>query len=293
MKGDIERLGICFDDTRVYFQSTQMEEVAMRFKYAFILVVAGCMFISAGLAMAFDVAISSHAGWWGQGAADGEMEELKAAIEGSVGSVEIFALGNQGALATWVRDNTADGESDILILCGQFPNTIYEPGNAQADASLAEIFLDSGNTILNTGDYMFYVVDGAGTNAAGGLQTMMDIPAITMWDDNTAVKVTNEGKNYTPSLQDFQTDRPFHLDQLEGGWEPLLIMAQNDAGTRADPVIVINRDTGGMVGIFYQTSGQDNDPRAAVISEFIISYFRATAVAPAGKLATSWCAIKR
>ncbi len=82
---------------------------------------------------------------------------------------------------------------------------------------------------------MFYVVDGGGTNAEGGLQTMMDIPDITMWDDDTPMKVTNEGKNYTPSLKDFQTDRPFHLDQLRDPWKPLLILAQNDAGTRADP----------------------------------------------------------
>jgi len=264
----------------------------MRSRHVFALVVVVYMFISAGLAMAFDVAISSQAGWWSQEAADGGMEVLKAAIEGSVGSVEIFDSGNQAALATWVENNTADGENDILLLCGQFPNTIYQPGNVQADDSLAEIFLDSGNTILNTGDYLFYVVDGAGTNAADGLKTMMDIDT-EMWDDDTAVVVTDDGANYTPTLVDFQTDRPFHLDELEGGWEPELIMAQNDAGTRADPVVVVNTGTGGMLGIFYQTSGQDDDPRAAVISEFILSYFGTTAVAPASKLATSWGAIKR
>jgi hypothetical protein len=121
---------------------------------------------------------------------------------------------------------------------------------------------------------------------------MMDINT-EMWDDNTAVVVTDDGANYTPTLVDFQTDRPFHLDELEGGWEPELIMAQNDAGTRADPVIVVNRDTGGMLGIFYQTASQDDDPRAAVISEFILSYFGTTAVAPVDKLAISWGAIKK
>jgi hypothetical protein len=265
----------------------------MKSKHVFALMVAGYMFISAGLAMAFDVALSSQANWWGQEAADREMAELEDAIKASVGSVNNFPADNQADLATWVENNTNDGENDILILCGQIPDTIYEPGNAQADDSLVELFLDSGNTVINTGDYLMYVVNGGGTNAAGGLQTLMDIPAITMWDDNTAVVVTDDGKNYTPSLQDFQTDRPFHLDELEGGWEPLLIMAQNDAGTRADPAMVINTDTGGMVGIFYQTASQDDDPRSEVMSEFILSYFGTTTVAPAGKLATSWGAIRK
>ena len=59
-----------------------------------------------------------------------------------------------------MEDHTAGG-GDLLILCGQFPDTIYQPGNAQADDSLAELFLDAGNSIFNTGDYMFYIVQVA------------------------------------------------------------------------------------------------------------------------------------
>jgi hypothetical protein len=265
----------------------------MKSRYVLVLVVAGFMFTFAGLAMAFDVGISSQANWWGQAAADREMAELEDAIKGSVGSVSNFPADKQADLATWVKNNTNDGENDILILCGQIPDTIYEPGNAQADDSLVELFLDSGNTVINTGDYLMYVVNSAGTNGEGGIQALMDIPTITMWDDDTAVTVTDDGRNYTPTLQDFATDRPFHLDELEGGWEPELILAQNDAGTRADPAIVVNTDTGGMVGIFYQTASQDDDPRSEVMSEFILSYFSTTAVAPAGKLATSWGAIRK
>jgi hypothetical protein len=158
-------------------------------------------------------------------------------------------------------------------MCGQFPATIYAPGNAQTDGSIAELFLDDGNTIINTGDYMFYVVDGAGTNGEGGIRAMMDIPSITMWDDDTAVVVTAEGQQFTPTLVDFATDRPFHLDELQGDWEPELILAQNAAGTRADPVIVVNTATGGRLGIFYQTSGQDDDPRGEVISEWINNWW--------------------
>ncbi|TKJ38869.1 MAG: hypothetical protein CEE38_04000 [Planctomycetes bacterium B3_Pla] len=219
------------------------------------------------------IAISTQAGWFGQGAADREMQEIVDNV--TAVPVEQFAADQQDALADWVIAHTGDGVSDLLILCGNFPDTIYPPGNAEPDGSLAELFLDDGNTIVNTGDYMFYVNSGGtNNNAAGGLQNMMDIAngAIDMWDDNTPANVTAEGAAVAPSLQDFQTDRPFHLDALEGDWVPELILAQNDAGTRADPVIVVNTVTGGRLGIFYQTAGQDDDPRGEVMSEWINNY---------------------
>ncbi len=222
-------------------------------------------------AMAIEIAISTQANWWGQAAADREMQEIADNV--TAASVEQFGVDEQDALASWVADHTGDGLPDLLILCGAFPDTIYTPGNTQADDSLAELFLDDGNTIINTGDYMFYVVNGAGTNAAGGLQTMMDIGGITMWDDDTAVTVTVDGQEVAPSLLDYASDRPFHLDELEGDWEPELILAQNAAGTRADPVIVVNTDTGGRLGIFYQTASQDDDPRGEVISEWINNWY--------------------
>jgi len=222
-------------------------------------------------AMASDIAISTQAGWFSQSAADREMQEIVDNV--TAVSVELFPTSEQDALADWVIEHTGDGAADLLILCGQFPDTIYEPGNVQAGGSLAELFLDDGNVIINTGDYMFYVVNGAGTNGEGGIRAMMDIAGITMWDDDTSVSVTAEGEQYTPSLQDYATDRPFHLDELEGDWEPELILAQNAAGTRADPVIVLNTVTGGRLGIFYQTAGQDNDPRGEVISEWINNWY--------------------
>ncbi len=266
----------------------------MRTKHVLILAVASYMFIFAGLAMAFDVAISTHAGWYSQGAADREMDELVAAIENnpSIGSIEVFTSNDHPALATWVSAHT-NGSANILMLNGQLPDSIYEPGNTQPDGSIAELFLEAGNTILNTGDYMFYVVNGAGTNGEGGIRAMMDNDVITMWDDDTPMTVTADGAAYTPTLVDFASDRPFHLDELEGAWEPLIILAQNDDGTRADPVLVVDRDTGGMLGIFYQTSGQDDDPRGEVIGEFINSYYSTTAVSPVDRLTTSWGAVKK
>jgi hypothetical protein len=235
------------------------------------MLVFGIAFAFCTTAMASDIAISTQAGWFGQAAADREMQEIVDSV--TAVSVEQFTANEQDALANWVEEHTGDGAADLLILCGQFPDTIYEPANAQADDSLAELFLDDGNVIVNTGDYMFYVVNGAGTNAAGGLQTMMDIAGITMWDDDTAVTVTAEGHEFTPSLVDFATDRPWHLDELQGNWEPELILAQNEAGTRAEPAIIRNSVTGGRLGTFYQTAGQDDDPRGEVISEWINNWY--------------------
>ncbi len=216
------------------------------------------------------IAISGQANWWSQEAADREIEEI---VDNTQAPVVVFNAGDQDGLADWLSDHTNNGVANLLILTGQLPDTIYEPGNVQADDSIVEQFLDAGNTVINTGDWMFYVVNGAGTNGAAGLQTIMDIPAIAMGGDDTAVTVTADGQTLTPTLQDFATDRPFHLDELEGDWSAELVLAQNADGTRADPVIVRNSATGGRIGIFYQTNNQNDDPRGEVISEWINNWY--------------------
>ena len=80
------------------------------------------------LALAVDIAISTQAGWWGQAEADREMQEIVDNVTGA--NVQVFAPGDHAALATWVTAHTGDGVSDLLILCGQLPDTIYEPGEA-------------------------------------------------------------------------------------------------------------------------------------------------------------------
>ncbi|MHC4567805.1 MAG: hypothetical protein ACYTE3_18830, partial [Planctomycetota bacterium] len=218
-----------------------------------------------------EIAISTHAGWFGQGAADREAQEIADNV--TAARVDIFASDRQDALADWVVAHTGDGIADLLILSGRIPASIYPAGNAEPDGSLAELFLDDGNIIVNTGDYMFYVTSSGSNNATGGLENMMDIPGMDMWGDNTPMALTAEGHAVAPSLQGLESDRPFALDKLEGDWVTELILAQNDDGTRADPVIVLNTVTGGRLGIFYQTASQDNDPRGEVISEWINNWY--------------------
>jgi len=100
---------------------------------------------------------------------------------------------------------------------------------------------------------------------------MMDLYSTTMWGDNTAVRVTESGTAFTPSLQDFTTDRPFHINELEGtDWEVEVSFA-DDGSNLADPVIVHNKKTGSRIGIVYQT-GDDHLLRAQVISEIILNW---------------------
>ena len=248
-------------------------------------------------AMKLDIGISTQAGWFGQAAADAEMQVVANTVKGKVNDVQIFTSTQQGELATWVEKHTGNKQIDILIMCGQFPNTIYKPGNAQANGSIAEKFLEDGNMIMNTGDYMFYVVDGAGTNAAGGLENMMDIPGISMWDDDTPIKITADGKKYIPTLADYPTDRPWHLNEIKAPWKAEVIFGQNGAGTRAEPAVMLDETTNGRLVTFYQTAGQDGDPRGKAISEFIINWVSTIAsgkiaVDQNGKLGATWGQIK-
>jgi len=225
-------------------------------------------------AMAIDIAISTNANWWSQDVANVEMQQVADAVTDA--TVQQFTADDEAALADWVAAHTGDGVPDLLILTGKFPDSIYPGGNAQPDDSLAELFLDDGNTIINTGDWIFYVNSAGTNNAEGGLQNMMDLPGIAMWGDGTPCVVTSEGQGITPSLQDVPSTRPFFLDQVTGDWSPELILAQSEDGTVADPVILVNSVTGGRVGIIIQVADTFADIRGDVISEWINNWYLPT-----------------
>ena len=226
-------------------------------------------------AMAVEIAISTQGGWMGQGHADTEAQEIVDSVTGV--PIEVFTPTDLDALADWVVEHTGDGLPDLLIMFGIFPATIYPAGNAQPDGSLAELFLDDGNVIVNTGDYIFYV-GSAGNNDAGGLANMMDVPAAAMWGDDsfaTMFTPTADGQEYTPSLTTLPANRPWFPAQFDGtDWEFELILAQSDDGTQAHPAILHNIETGGRLGVFFQCSQDtDNQPRGEVISEWISNWY--------------------
>ena len=183
-----------------------------------------------------------------------------------------------GAVKQWMLQTTSNDSVEVLILYGDTPSTIYPAGNTQSDGSVAENWIETsdGNTILNHGDWIFWG-GGGGQNREQGLQNMMDIPGIAMWED-TPMSVTATGSELTPSLVGFQSNRPFHLDALQGEWFAEKVFASNtgdENATRADPVIVRDGNRG-RIAIVHQTEF-GNDPKGEVAAEIIIHYLLADA----------------
>ena len=235
----------------------------------------GCVFLRAG-----QVAIYTGATSWITPQEAQVQAEICAARLQSAGlsNVVIFSdPADETALAEWVEMVTGNGEVDVLVLYGYTPSTIYPAGNTQPDGSLLEAFIESadGDAVLNHADYMFYV--SSPNNGAGGLQNIMDISGITMWGDNTPVYVTDQGRAIAPSLRDFLTDRPFHLNELSGDWTVEAVLAQDATGTLADPCILRDGDRGRLI-IAYQTNSQA-DPKGAVGAE-IIAYLLGLQLVP-------------
>ncbi len=190
----------------------------------------------------------------------------------------------EDAVRDWMLQTTSDGNVDVLILYGTLPISIYPRFNSQPDGSVAENWIEStdGNTILNHGDYFGFWAGGhqeelGNQNGIQALQAIMDIPHITMWDfgleNNTPMIVTKDGKEVTPSLTNFKSDRAFHLDELTGNWFAEKVLA-SDTGTsqatRADPVIVRDGNRG-RIGIVYQTFNEIN-PKGKVVAELIANF---------------------
>ena len=234
--------------------------------------------------------------WIGQAQAQEQADIFMKEMKGAKGIGEIVNL-DAKKIEGWTKDHTEDKGYHIISLYGDFPPEIYPQGNKEEDGSVAEEFLDAGNTFSNSADYFFWGLQGR--NREGGLQNMMDIPGIVQWDDNTAMKVTKEGKKITPTLKDYATDRPFHLDQIEKtDWELEIAFATetgNDKAKRCDPCIIRNTKTDARLIQVYQTAGQD-DPKGKVLSEIILNYYLETVgaldVNPEDKLPTLWADIK-
>jgi hypothetical protein len=210
----------------------------------------------------------------------------------------LSAAGDMGALANWMKAVTNDKGLDVCVLYGDFPPSLYPEKNAQPDGSIAETFIEStdGDAFLNHADYMFWGLNGR--NEEGGLKNMMDIPTITMWDDNTKLTVTAEGKAISPTLatiNNLESDRPFHINELAKDWKVEVLLTTNAAGTRGDPIIVRDGNRGRLIPCI-QTADQD-EPKGAVAAEIITWLFKqfgggSTAVEPKDKLSVTWAEMK-
>ena len=224
-----------------------------------------------------DVLIYTGSVWWiHHSEAITEAKTTKRLLKSAGTQTEI--TNSENAVKQWMLQTTSNGSVDVLILYGDTPNTIYPAGNVQPDGSVAENWIETsdGNTILNHGDWIFWG-GGNAKNREQGLQNMMDIPGITMWGD-TPMRVTATGSELTPSLVGFQSNRPFHLDALQGEWFAEKVFASDtgdENATRADPVIVRDGNRG-RIAIVHQTEF-GNNPKGEVAAEIVINYLLADA----------------
>ncbi|HAK93651.1 MAG TPA: hypothetical protein DCM87_01245, partial [Planctomycetes bacterium] len=178
------------------------------------------------------------------------------------------AAADKAAIATWMTAKTGNGEPDVLILYGVFPETIYPPPNVQPDGSIAELFIEStdGDMIINHGDAMFFVTGAGSNNTYTGLQSMMDNTLITQAADNTPMKITAAGKAIASSLNEFWSDRMWFPAQLRGEWFVEAALARNHDGTRVEATIMRDGPRGRLMMLF-QTNGEGWNPKGAVAAE--------------------------
>ena len=233
-----------------------------------------------------DVLIYTGATWWiTQANARIEAEITRSLLQSAGIQAEITE--NQEAVRDWTLQKTGDGRVNVLIVYGVIPTTIYTAGNAEPDGSVAENYIETsdGDTILNQADYFGWSSSGQSpdpdygdlqnaANGEGALQNLMDISDISIsLSGGQPVVVTEDGVALTPSLSNFDSDRPLPLDQLQGEWVAEIVFGSdtgNAEATHADPVIVRDGNRG-RLALVYQTQGQDN-PKGEVTAEVIINY---------------------
>ena len=245
-----------------------------------------------------DVAIFSEGvGWISQADADAQRAIVFDGLKGVVPSVDEIVYQTDAEIGPWAEARIDDGVADVLIIFGWFPTTLYTPGNSQEDDSIAERFIYGGNIILNCADYAFYVTEGGGANGENGLKTIININA-DMWGDGTQITPTADGEEYTPTLEEFTSNRPFKSEQIVDPWSVEAVFGDNGAGF-FDPGIIKLNDSSGRVGICMQEGNNGELPRGQILIEMIDFISQqpdmtadTTPVEPAGKVAVTWGNIK-
>jgi len=266
------------------------------FKKCFI-TVTFMMLVFAGLSFAQidKIAIFNEAQSWTDAATATAATDYIMANVKVANDIQVY---NDADIGTFAQNNTKDGNVDIIITFGYFPVSLYTPGNAQVDDSLAENFINGGDMIINTADYIFYVTEGGGVNGDAGLKNITS-STLDMWCDDNPVQnsPTADGMKYAPSLPALNTAaRAFKTDQIEAdvNWELEMAFSSNGANY-VDPAIIHNTVNDGRVAIVFQNG--DVMPRGEVMTEIINNFLAAkiggsTAVKANDKLPLTWGKIK-
>lgn len=267
-------------------------------------------------APAADLAIYSgptNPGWISQEAAiaNGEAIANDADMKAIFETINIYGDGDEvgydSALGQWMQEHTGNGQQDVFIAAsGTAPSAIYQFPNADPDGSNIENFVEDGNVFINVADWILYMSYEGGSrsadNGADGAANVFDIPGLSFGNRGGPAVPTEMGSKYIPSLVEFQSDRPWHLEQFEGtDWEVTPFAISNDDENSADPAVAVNQTYGGIIAAMWQKAQPDwegDDPRAAGVIEFIANWLvengeiTTTPVEAQDKVATTWGRIK-
>ncbi|MXV84033.1 hypothetical protein F4X88_13800 [Candidatus Poribacteria bacterium] len=264
---------------------------------------------------AADLAIYSgptNPGWISQDAAIANAEaimnddQMKAIFESIENYGDGDEVGSDSPLGKWMQAHTGNGQQDVFIAAsGTAPSAIYQFPNVDPDDSNIEKFIEDGNVFINVADWILYMSYEGGTrsanNGADGAANVFDIPGLSFGNRGGPAVPTDMGEKYLPSLVEFQSDRPWHLEQFDGtDWEVTAFAVSNNDANSADPAVAVNTTYGGIIAAMWQKAQPEwegDDPRASGVIEFIANWLMengsiATPVEPQDKIATVWGKIK-
>ena len=219
-------------------------------------------------------------------------------------------VGDDSPLAEWCIEHTGNGQQDVILLaCGTAPSGLYPFPNAKPDESNVENFIEAGNIVINIADWIFYMSYEGGVrsaeNGGGGAANVFDIPGLDFGDRGQgtfAMKPTDLGKKYIPSLANFNSNRPWHLEQFaDTDWD-VHVFAQFD-DNNGDPAVAVNKEESedgfGMIAAMWQAAVPNwagTDPRGIGVVEFIENWLGENAsldVRAKNKFSTTWGRIKQ
>lgn len=255
-------------------------------------------------AMASDIAFyvgepNSESGWYDVETILADVSKIENEVGEIFNDVQIFDDDNPAELQAWTEANLGDGELDI-IWTSTIPNALYPIPNKEPDGSLAEMWLDTGNMIIYTGDYFAFSSFEGGIRSDNGFEGAKNIldqaEDVIIWQqEDFTMEITNAGKKYMPSIGDtMMSDRPIDKDALTEPWEVAEVFGKSAEGY-LDPVVLHNTETDGYVTFINCAKTGDWIDRGIAAAEFIKNWGTENLilpVEPAGKLSTTWGILK-
>lgn len=250
----------------------------------------------------------TNPGWISDLACRREADQMIAGLKDVFANIDDYGDGDEDGLGEWGKAHTGNGQVDTIILAsGTTPSSLYPFPNKEPDGSVVEEYIDDGNVLINIADWIFYMSYEGGVrspdNGPDGAANVFDVPGLSFGSRMNSMVVNDNGKKYLPSLKDFTTDRPWHVEQFEGtDWE-VTTFAEADANN-ADPAVAVNTETGGVIAAIIQKAwplpSEAQDNRGEVVVEFVLNWMGENvpgyefikSVDPADKLSTTWGKIK-